>query len=69
MEWTKNLPTETGLYLFQQQNQWICSFGSIKKGDWTDRQNPEWFYFNGENISDLDGSWFGPIPQPPNKTH
>lgn len=59
---------EDGLYLFQKAIEWCVGFGRVEKGDWRQSQNPEELYFGDTPISELEGCWYGPIPEPPNKT-
>lgn len=68
-KWTTTKPAkDKEFYLFQKGIEWGVKFGMIKKGDWRLSQNPEEFYFKNAPVLALAGSWYGPIPPPPNKT-
>jgi len=65
IEWTEKLPKQTGLYIFKPLEYWRKKIVDIHYGDWRSRQNPEELYICDSFLSELQGLWYGPLPEIP----
>jgi hypothetical protein len=68
IEWTLTTPTTEGTYVFKRHSEWPLSTRQVKKGQWRLTQDPDQLYAGiGELVSSLDGYWYGPLPEVPDR--
>ena len=64
LEWERKSPILIGMYLFKENGRWPIhvKVKDVHVGEWAHAQNPEWIYADNTPVQEMEGQWYGPIP-------